>query len=129
MGLRTFILAIATVPLLAGCGHSGEHADSVAQDTPASAPFPQVEQDDRGTIQGRWLLVSGRDTVVLEFDTITMALTIDGGTSIPFRLDDDSLTVFERHHDELSTGRIRKLTGTELLVKWTTGDSNIYRRP
>lgn len=132
--LKPSALAVSLHLLVASSSSAGPRDSSSAQpaDTnPADeAPIDTVEQVPNWppTIQGRWWLGEGKDRLALDFDTVTWLMTTKGLPPILFRLDGDSITVYEEHHGELSTGRIWRLTHQELGIRWTTGDSNVYRR-
>ncbi len=80
------------------------------------------------TIHGRWWLVDGKDSLALDFDTVTWLMTTNGIPPLPFRLERDSITVYAQHDGEQSTGRIWTLTHEALGIRWTTGDPDLYRR-
>ncbi len=80
------------------------------------------------TNQGRWWLGEGKDRLALDFVTVPWLMTTKGIPPIPFRLEGDSITVYEEHHGELSTGRIWRLTHEELVIRWTSRDSSVYQR-
>lgn len=132
--LEPWAIAVCLQLLVACSSNEGPRDSSSAQpaDTiPADeAPIDTVEQVPNGppNIQGRWWLGEGKGRLALDFDTVPWLMTTKGIPPIPFRLDGDSIIVYEEHHGELSTGRIWRLTHQELGIRWTTGDSNVYRR-
>lgn len=129
------LAVIAALQLFVGCASADHSKDDVAAqpvDTTniADTADSGAEQTSNKppTIHGRWWLTYGKDKLALGFDTVNGLMTTAGIPPIPFLLDGDSITMFEKHDGELTTGRIWKLTNEELGVRWTTGDSNVYQR-
>lgn len=80
----------------------------------------------RDAIQGQWCLCEGRDTVFLEFDR--SHLYTSNHDTLLYRIHDDLIEIDQFIGGIQSRGFIRKLTSDSLLIEWTTGDSNTYRR-
>lgn len=60
------------------------------------------------------------------FEIDNKAFRIFNGGTFPFILHNDTIEIFEYHHDETSKGVITKLTADSLIIRWTTGDENKY---
>ena len=81
------------------------------------------------SILGKWLLVSGRDTVIIEFDSTTMYVLASDTIRYQYRLVKGSITVYDSNNGKPSSGHIRSITVNDLMIDWDTGDTNHYVRP
>lgn len=137
MRTRALLKLLLLAPALQACSSGSEEFNEVRVASNELVPVTAAQYDTTGevaetsqqpTILGKWLLVSGRDTVVLEFDRMNMSVLGEDTYSFPYSIEADTIVIQQYINGEPSSGVIRIMTLDELIIDWDTGDTNRYIR-